>query len=77
MQAGKELARGNCVKGGCAYVGPNSEECRRCGFDRDELRRRKALPLVELPNGLMGKRIGGRENPDNGTLEKTEAERVC
>lgn len=77
MQAGKESPRGNCVKGGCACVGPNGAECRRCGFDRGELRRRKALPLEELPNGLMGKRVGGRENPDNGTLEKTVEERVC
>lgn len=77
MQAGKESPRGNCVKGGCACVGPNGAECRRCGFDAGEFKRRKSLPLVELPNGLMGKRVGSRENPDNGTLEKTEAERVC
>ena len=77
MQAGKELARGNCVKGGCAYVSPNGAECRRCGFDAGEFKRRKALPLEELPNGLMGKCIGRAEIPDIRTLEKTEAERVC
>ena len=77
MQAGKESPRGNCVKGGCACVGPNGAECRRCGFDRGELRRRKALPLEELPNGLRGKRVGREKIPDSGALEKTEAERVC
>lgn len=77
MQAGKESPRGNCMKGGCAYVGQNGAECRRCGFDAGEFKRRRALPLVELPNGLRGKRVGSRENPNNGTLEKTEAERVC
>lgn len=77
MQAGKESPRGNCVKGGCAYVGQNGAECRRCGFDAGEFKRRKALQLGELPNGLMGKRVSGRENPNNGTPEKTVEERVC
>lgn len=55
MQAGKERARESCLKGGCAYVSPNGAECRHCGFDADELQRRRALPLEELPNGLLGK----------------------
>lgn len=71
-----ERARGNCLKGGCAYVSPSGAECRRCGFDADEFKRRKALPLEELPNGLMGKRVGGKLEIA-GTLEETEAERVC
>ena len=51
----EEFARENCVKGGCARVSSNGQECKHCGFDADELQRRKALPLVELPNGLLGK----------------------
>ena len=77
MQAGKESPRGNCMKGGCAYVGQNGAECRRCGFDAGEFKRRRALPLVELPNGMRGKRVGREKIPDSGALEKTEAERVC
>ena len=72
-----ERARGNCLKGGCAFVSPNGAECRRCGFDRGELRRRKALPLEELPNGLRGKRVGREKITDSGALEKTVEERVC
>lgn len=73
----EERARGNCLKGGCAYVSPDSAECRHCGFDEGEFKRRKALPLEELPTGLMGKRVGRTEIPDIGALEKTEEERVC
>ena len=51
----EERARGNCLKGGCAYVSPNGAECRRCGFDAGEFKRRRELPLEELPNGLLGK----------------------
>lgn len=51
----EEFARENCVKGGCARVSSNGQECKHCGFDADELQRRKALPLEELPNGLLGK----------------------
>lgn len=51
----EEFARENCVKGGCAHISSNGQECKHCGFDADELQRRKALPLVELPNGLLGK----------------------
>lgn len=77
MQAGKERARESCLKGGCAYVSPNGAECRHCGFDADELQRRRALPLEELPNGLRGKRVSREKIPDSGALEKTEEERVC
>lgn len=55
MSGIEERARGNCLKGGCAYVSPNGSECRRCGFDAGEFKRRRELPLVELPNGLLGK----------------------
>lgn len=51
----EEFARENCVKGGCARVSSSGQECKHCGFDADELQRRKALPLEELPNGLLGK----------------------
>lgn len=51
----EEFARENCVKGGCARVSSNGQECKHCGFDADEFQRRRALPLVELPNGLLGK----------------------
>lgn len=51
----EEFARENCVKGGCARVSSSGQECKHCGFDADELRRRKALPLEELSNGLLGK----------------------
>ena len=51
----EEFARENFVKGGCARVSSNGQECKHCGFDADEFQRRRALPLVELPNGLLGK----------------------
>ncbi len=53
----EEFARKNCTKGGCAHVSPNGAECRGCGFDAGEFKRRRALPLVQLPNGLHGKVI--------------------
>lgn len=77
MSGTEERARGNCLKGGCAHVSSGGQECRHCGFDADEIQRRKALPLVELPNGLRGKRVGREKIPDSGALEKTEEERVC
>lgn len=52
-----EFARENCVKGGCARVSSDGQECKHCGFDAEELARRRALPLVELPNGLLGKNV--------------------
>lgn len=55
MSGTEERARGNCLKGGCAYVSPNGAECRHCGFDAGEFKRRRELPLEELPNGLLGK----------------------
>nr|DAY81971.1 MAG TPA: hypothetical protein [Caudoviricetes sp.] len=58
-------ARGNCLQGGCAYVSPNGAECRRCGFDAGEFKRRRELPLEELPNGLRGKRVGREKIPDS------------
>lgn len=51
----EEVLRENCTKGGCAHVSANGQECRGCGFDAAEHQRRKSLPLVELPNGLLGK----------------------
>ena len=77
MGGTEERARGNCLKGGCAYVSPNGAECRHCGFDAGEFKRRRELPLEELPNGLRGKRVGREKIPNEGALEKTEAERVC
>lgn len=77
MSGTEERARGNCLKSGCAYVSPNGAECRRCGFDAGEFKRRRELPLEELPNGLRGKRVGREKIPGSGALEKTEEERVC
>lgn len=77
MGGTEERARGNCLKGGCAFVSPNGAECRHCGFDAGEFKRRRDLPLEELPNGLRGKRVGREKITDSGALEKTEAERVC
>lgn len=51
----EEVPRENCLKGGCARVSTNGQECKGCGFDAAEHRRRRSLPLVELPNGLLGK----------------------
>lgn len=73
----EEFARENCVKGGCARVSSNGQECKHCGFDAGEFKRRRELPLEELPNGLRGKRVGREKVPNEGALEKTEAERVC
>ena len=53
----EEFARKNCTKVGCAHVLSGGQECRHCGFDAEELQRRKSLPLVALPNGLHGKVI--------------------
>ena len=54
----EEFARENCVKGGRARVSSNGQECKHCGFDADELQRRKALPLTKNEAGLLHKDIG-------------------
>ena len=36
--------------------------CKNCCFSVAEIERRKALPLVLLPNGLWGKKVG-KEKP--------------
>ena len=46
--------------GKCAH-GP----CREYGWSYEEIERRKALPLVPLRNGLMGKKIGKRRSPED------------
>lgn len=37
--------------------------CKTCGFFPEEIERRNGLPLVELDNGLYGKRVGTK-HPD-------------
>lgn len=46
-----------CTKVGCSA---DRKECRTCGFEAKEMKRRKKLPLVELKNGLRGKIIKRR-----------------
>ena len=36
--------------------------CTLCCFSRSEIERRKKLPLVLLPNGLWGKKVGKGKN---------------
>lgn len=48
----------DCLRGGCerwfsaVKLKRNLEECERCGFNKEEDARRKALPLVMGSNGL-------------------------
>ncbi len=67
-QASEERYRGNCMKNGCAHVSPNGAECRGCGFDAGEFKRRRALPLVQLPNGLRGKVVRQETEANAGQL---------
>lgn len=44
----------NCVHSPCEW----------CGWSYGEIQRRRELPLVRLPNGLLGKQVGrGRPGP--------------
>lgn len=47
-----------CVMGGCKAANANQTVCRRCGFERQEEKRRKALPLIKGEDGLMRKHVG-------------------
>ncbi len=46
----------NCLRGGCIW----SKECERCGFDKKEDARRKAIPLTLCTDGLRRKLIPPR-----------------
>lgn len=51
----KDLVKDICVQNGCSDgVGP---WCRRCGFNRKELERRKSLPLEVDSDGLFRKHV--------------------
>ena len=47
---------GRCLMGGCAE--PKPGECKSCGFDRTEAKRRKGLKLKPGKNGLRRKVVG-------------------
>ena len=42
----------------------NGKDCSTCGFSWKENERRKKLPLVELDNGLYGKRVGRKQRAE-------------
>lgn len=46
-----------CVMGGCKE-GKTTRQCRHCGFELQEEKRRKALPLIKGEDGLLRKHVG-------------------
>lgn len=44
------------------YAG--GETCRRCGWQQEELERRKGLPLVKDENGIRRKHVGMEDAAD-------------
>lgn len=54
------LNRYPCTSDGVRCDPDFNARCVNCGFHVEEAARRKALPLVDLPNGLRGKRIPPR-----------------
>ena len=62
MKEKPETAYPNCLysENGCAQT---IKECRLCGFDRLEARRRARLPMTKGSDGLWRKRVGRNRNP--------------
>ncbi len=59
MKEEQKKARANCTMQGCVLSRP---DCKGCGFDKTELRRRKKLPLVlNEKTGLHRKIVGKKE----------------
>ena len=54
----EEQVRHGCTCGGCGKERWTEKDCAGCGFHRIEERRRKRLPLVQLPSGLAGLYVG-------------------
>ena len=52
----------NCIMGGCAELMKN---CKRCGHDREEHKRREQLPLEKGPDGLLRKCVGLPEEEED------------
>ena len=53
-----------CVMGGCKEAKTNQAGCRRCGFEIQEEKRRKALPLIRGEDGLFRKHVGSQPEAD-------------
>ena len=47
-----------CTMHGCRVCKGNKLICRHCGFEKTEVERRKALPLVKDKDGLKRKHVG-------------------
>ena len=54
-----------CLAGSCTAF-TNMEDCKRCGFNRDEDARRKTIPLTMGPDGLRRKYVGVRTGKTEG-----------
>ena len=51
-----------CLQGGCSHHN-DFKSCPRCGFNRDEDKRRKKLPMIKGEDGLLRKYVG-KSNAD-------------
>lgn len=59
-----------CLQFGCASHSCFKEDCKTCGFYREEAQRRKELPLIEDEDGIRRKIIRRKKNdglPGNET----------
>lgn len=52
-----------CILRGCEDPGDYAENCKNCGWNRTEERRRRYIPLTKNKDGLWHKNIR-RENND-------------
>ena len=73
----------NCLRGGCpkwkraVEAGLNFTACERCGFDREEAKRRLDIPLTLCSDGLQRKLIPpkpGRDIVDEEDEEDDEGD---
>lgn len=50
-----------CLMGGCGNILAGYENCKHCGFNKYEDRRRKRLPLIKGEDGLRRRYVGKGE----------------
>lgn len=53
-----------CLQFGCASHSYFREDCKTCGFFKEEAQRRKELPLIEDEDGIRRKIIRRKNNGD-------------
>ena len=59
----KKERKPDCDLGGCQWAPTPTPDCARCGWNRAENARRKAIPLTKNEDGLWRKAIeSGKEN---------------